>query len=213
MADYSIGEFESLVFKAYRGCGFSWGLAQEAGVSAATLAVCGLHPARAFAQLLPMIDGYPSGKLAPHINDESRWAVGDREFHCPVITGTVLSDFGIGAYSNGESLTIEQVLQPTILLPFLCHSVRTVEVAADSATYHCGNGMIRVVSIDDPHRPVGREVNIRPVQGSVKNSPQRQRVDVDEGSLEVLLRFAHRTYVPASESSRAGAGAGLLDND
>jgi len=40
------------------------------------------------------------------------------------------------------------------------------------------------------------------------------RADVDEAAWAKLGEFAHRTYAPATESSRLlGAGAGLSDND
>ena len=36
---------------------------------------------------------------------------------------------------------------------------------------------------------------------------------IDEGIFRRTDRLAFQTYVPASEESRAGAGAGLTDND
>jgi len=40
------------------------------------------------------------------------------------------------------------------------------------------------------------------------------RISIDDEAYELLKTFAHKTYVPSSEASRAaGAGAGLTDND
>ena len=57
MTELSIGELDSLVFKAYRGAGFSWGMAQEAGFAASWLARHGLPAASYFDILLRQIDG------------------------------------------------------------------------------------------------------------------------------------------------------------
>ena len=49
---------------------------------------------------------------------------------------------------------------------------------------------------------------------TVTHSLRTGPVDIADEIWEALSAFAHRTYVPASESSRLkGAGAGLTDND
>ncbi|MEM8592205.1 MAG: hypothetical protein AAGF13_06725 [Pseudomonadota bacterium] len=50
----------------------------------------------------------------------------------------------------------------------------------------------------------------------VGNPPQldhADRVDLPEGLIQCLNEFAAKTYVPATQASRAGAGAGAIDND
>lgn len=45
-------------------------------------------------------------------------------------------------------------------------------------------------------------------------TPTHDRCDADAVSIERLSRYAHRTYVPATDSARTGgAGANLLDTD
>ena len=44
-------------------------------------------------------------------------------------------------------------------------------------------------------------------------APLLRRVPIADAAMAQLESLAHRTYVPASEQSRSGAGAGLTDND
>ena len=68
MTELSIGELDSLVLKAYRGAGFSWGLSQDAGRAAAWMAMRGLPAAECFAELLQQTDGLEHSALTPVIS-------------------------------------------------------------------------------------------------------------------------------------------------
>ena len=43
--NYSLNEYEALAYKAARGCGLAWGLAEEAGKAVRTLSALGLESA------------------------------------------------------------------------------------------------------------------------------------------------------------------------
>ena len=43
--DYSLNEYEALAFKAARGAGLAWGIAEEAGKAVRTLSSLGLESA------------------------------------------------------------------------------------------------------------------------------------------------------------------------
>ena len=43
--------------------------------------------------------------------------------------------------------------------------------------------------------------------------PSTRAYEIDEDIFKKINRLAFQTYVPASKESRAGAGAGLTDND
>ena len=87
MPDLSIGELEALVLKAYRGAGFSWGMAQEAGRAAAWLAHNGLPAACYFDLLLHETDGIEASQLTPSVimsNAAPDWQMSARPL-CPVV--------------------------------------------------------------------------------------------------------------------------------
>ena len=220
MQDYSIGEVDSLVLKAYRGAGFSWGLAQEAGNAAAWMAVNGLPALDEFAQLLGCIDRQVSGALTPLVSDKACWLNPAKQL-CPVITGAAFSESDLDAFDLKQGLNIQSVVQPMILLPFISQSAKHLKcdlvLQIDALKVVCAKdggghyGPLRLASVESRKS----DVCIWQAEQSVKRPFQdHQRARATPQSLEFLNQLAHRTYVPASEESRlAGAGAGLLDND
>lgn len=214
MLDYSIGEAESLVLKAYRGAGFSWGMAQEAGHAAAWMSMYGLPALEQFAQLLPAIDGKRISEIVPLMHIPGKWSNPTGTL-CPVVAGTAFAD---GDYDLSDSgLELENVLQPLILLPFLSQSDRTIEVAIDEENYLCGANICACIAgtAGNISGPTCTSVSVKQSDRVLENTLAfSQRAIVDSAAVDQLNIFAHRTYVPASEASRlAGAGAGLLDND
>ncbi|MEM7259344.1 MAG: DUF3726 domain-containing protein [Pseudomonadota bacterium] len=213
MLDLSIGELDSLVHKAYRGAGFSWGLAQEAGASAAWLAMHGLPSGQMFAQLVPVIDGVASATLTPAMRNAEQWR-GSHAHLCPVITGAALSDFQLNELGAESLLVVRQVLQPAILLPFICKLGADIEVRVAGAEYLCSRHGVQQAAQGSQSGLQAHDVTLAPSTRQAAPQPLQQRASIDKSSFEVLQQYAHRTYVPATESSRlAGAGAGLLDND
>jgi len=76
MPQLSFGELDALVLKAYRGAGFSWGMAQEAGRAASWLAQKGLPAGFYYSLLLQQIDAVDSQSLTPNVdvnNDVLPW--------------------------------------------------------------------------------------------------------------------------------------------
>ncbi len=179
--------------KAANGAGRPWGLAQEAGFATARLEAMGLRGAGALLSLLEATDGETG--LAGR---------------CPVLEGAHLCDLG----GRGLPVSFEAMHQPLLLAPFLLQAGAgasiswpgcDVDVQADGLTVRGGNNC--------PASPV--EVRI---EAGAANAPAVRpkpgAVDIAGEIWEALGRFAHRTYVPATEASRLkGAGAGLTDND
>ena len=189
----SLNEVEVMATKAANGAGRPWGLAQEAGMAAAALEAMGLPGARFLLSLLEATDG--------------EVALRGR---CPVLEGAHLSDLG----GREVPVSFEAMHQPMLLAPFVMQAGVAaaiswpgceVDVQADGLT-------VRGEAVS-PASPVN--VRIEASAGSVPSiRPKPGAVDIAGEIWEALGRFAHRTYVPATEASRLkGAGAGLTDND
>lgn len=189
----SLNEVEVMATKAANGAGRPWGLAQEAGMAAARLEAVGLAGARCLLRLIEATDG--------ETNLAGR---------CPVLEGAHLSDLG-GA---DLPVTFDAMHQPLLLAPFLMQTGGDATLAwPDCAVEVSSRGITISGSNSCPASPV--QVRIEPAAAaSPSMRPGTGAVDIADEIWEALGRFAHRTYVPATEASRLkGAGAGLTDND
>lgn len=218
MQELSIGELDALVLKAFRGAGYSWGLSQEAGRAATWLAIRGLPSADLFGYYLDQINGVAPERLAPGgINcDELR-----REYPCcPIQTGAQISDFGC---STGNQVKTGRIYSPMIMLPFVasCAKVATMNLSlriSEVEIWLNSDGeLTSTVEVTDQlfnlrHAPDMTISAVDHVDGTRLTAKSR-RAPVSDSHLHTLETLAHLTYVPASDQSRGGAGAGFNDND
>ncbi len=213
MSDFAIGAIESLVFKAYRGAGMSWGLAEEAGQAAGWLAMHDLPGTEAFAGLVSDLDEVPYDDVAPQI-DKSTWNAKEKPL-CPVIAGVAYCDM-----LPAEPIVLSSLAYPLILAPFVAVASRlqlqSLQIAWSSVFITCTpDGIDCSSDTAGLLSPLASDVSISPCGfPSNPRTAAKRRGTIDPEAREILERFAHRTYVPASEASRlSGAGAGLTDND
>ncbi|MDI3336693.1 DUF3726 domain-containing protein [Defluviimonas aestuarii] len=210
---WSLNELEAMSRKAARGCGLSWGLAEEAGRASRWLAEHGLPAPRLLADLLVQNDGVAYGDLVPDCGAEPWSAHAGRL--CPLIAGAALSD-RLQAIAPGEAIRLGRCAVPVLLLPALANGPETYVVAWDGVSVGVGpdrvtvDGSAEALSLRETD-----SVKIRRGEAAKgRTLPEKARCDIEPDAIEVLQRFAHRTYAPATEESRAaGAGAGLTDND
>ncbi len=222
--DYSIGEVESLVLKAYRGAGQSWGLAQEAANAAAWMAMHGLPALDEFATLVQQIDKVDCAHLRPDFAEASLWCSSSGRL-CPVVTGCAFAESNLSQHNLKSGVQIKDVLQPLIMIGFVSRAATQLkrnlivqDAAAEfsyelSATGHFSNALNRLSGGPSKADLVIRE-SMNSVTETAVTPSVYQRAHASGNTVQILERFAQRTYVPATDESRnAGAGAGLLDND
>lgn len=214
----SFNEIDTTTKKAFRGAGYYWGEAEEAGKAAVWLARHGLFGGSQVLSLLQYADQHGAASLRPLVSDRQWRATGSKL--CPICTGIALVDVS-GRLNPGDRLDMSNLLSPVLLLPFAIAGSAAVGLPVMISWTDC-----RVIA--DKTRILSDNLaGLASASGDVKlhvmpSEPvpawpaleQIQTVEVDSASWTELHRFAHRTYVPASEQSRsAGAGAGLSDND
>ena len=212
---WSLNEFEAIARKAARGCGLSWGLAEEAGRASRFLAVHGLPAPRLLADLLSRNDGVAYARLAPDCREEP-WTASSGRL-CPLIAGAALSD-RLQDLASGQAIRLGRCAFPVFLLPALAaRDIEATLVAAwDSVAVSVGPEGVSVDGSAEAlccHETDGVTIT-RGTAEKGQKLPVQDRCEMPGDAAEVLQRFAHRTYAPATEESRAaGAGAGLTDND
>ena len=113
-----------------------------------------------------------------------------------------------------DGVTLSAIYHPVLMLPFMQRLARPVTLDWQGGSIACHAGGMRVAC--EPGVNVVHDVTISgKTDQPLEHGPSAlHAVDMNEEIWEALGRFAHRTYVPATEASRLkGAGAGLTDND
>ncbi|WP_306150278.1 MULTISPECIES: DUF3726 domain-containing protein [unclassified Roseibium] len=208
----SLNEVEALAKKAARGAGYSWGLAEEAAMATRWLCARDIDGCRELAELLAARDGNGYADSAPVLG--LSW-ISRGDWLCPVATGCALSDRAEALSNN--ALRIENVRRPILLAPFAASFARHLkkslvlswegaQIATDGETFRVvGETNVTVATVSIGFQQVFEAP-------SVQSHSKRARPN--ENSRAILERFAHRTYAPATDTSRlSGAGAGISDND
>ena len=189
--DMAHSELRSLVTKAARGAGLSWGHAEEAGWAADWLARRAL-PAGEWAAcwLATAVEGRPG----------------------PVEIGTALSDrLADTDLPLSVELLPDGLPAPGYLLPFLHRiaerrgSIRIMDAIGTVARVDPDGTVAFGPSWSDSPR------NWRMTDGNHPADPSRVRVT--PSLIECLETLALRTTVPPSEASRRNAGSATTDND
>lgn len=208
---WSLNEIQSLARKAARGAGFSWGLADEAGIAVRLLQAANAPGARALAQYLETLDAEASS------GSSSLGMILDDRASCPIALGASLMDGGVGF----DRLPCH-VRQPLLLVPAIAFAAGRdclritwegaeicVDAASGTPSILIGNSQTSALLADEALCACEKIAKLPGEAVSVTRI-----ADEEKSVIERLEKFAHRTYAPATEQSRlAGAGAGLSDND
>lgn len=190
----ALSELRSLITKAARGAGLSWGQAEEAGWAAEWLARRGM-PAADWATV--WLAARMDGAVSPV---EVGVSLADELANTPAITGKALPD---GLVAPGYLLPfLHRIAQPGS--PVSIASTRgqvarissTGEVAFGPSWQLQSDGWLLFKAGDPGSRP-----------------GLARRPEVSSSVLECLEGLALRTTVPQSDTSRRDAGASDGDND
>ncbi len=208
MIDLSLGEFRALAAKALRGAGYSWGLADDGAFAAKRLAEYGLPSGAMLARLLHLADRHEASELTP----DASWRASGTAVLCPVRLGCALADAG-----GWDHLDLGATMEPYFLGPLLIASLGGDEAKAYRVEWDGGGYAIGAVGLASSGSLPMSAVPITIERCEMPTSTPAiaaSRVVLAPSVLNELERFAHRTYAPSTEASRAtGAGAGLVDSD
>lgn len=204
----SLSETEALCTRAARGAGLDWGTAEEAGGAARWLAARGLPGC---ALLLRCLQAQP---LAPPVPRPGRWSGSAPQ--CPLRLGMALVDHaGLPEGLTGDRLTLEHVALPGLLLPFADQLARRQRcglwLTGPGAPFRLGSGGAALAAFCA--LALAERLTLQRRAGP---TPEMAPTALPATPLAVWRRLealALGAVVPASETSRAGAGAGDSDND
>jgi len=188
---WSLGEMRALSVKAAKGAGFFWGEAEEAGFAVEWLE----------ARCAPGVEA-----LARYLSSE--W----NKETCPIKTGCRILDLG-----GFQDILPADIAQPLLLTPFISNTLNKETLTLKTKKTHILISHMDVYTSNYDPASCNENITVTAVNtGQIsQESSCKSRVDHSQKPfVEILERFAHKTYAPATEESRlAGAGAGTTDND
>ena len=209
-------EAESYLRKAARARGLDWGIAEEAGKAARWLAAFDLPgPETTLAHLKQL----PAGEYRQFIPDcslEPWQAPGG--LLCPVITGAALADRSTQML-DGHCFRLAVTAYPLLLAATVgqaarCHRTVFTTAWAGVRVSCFENGLSIEGNRDD--LLLARVDSVSCQQDKLSEPqqlPSTLSYAIDYDLFQTIDQLAFQTYAPATEASRAGAGAGLTDND
>ena len=212
----TLAEAEAYLRKAARAVGLDWGLAEEAGKAARWLAAFGLPgPEIVLTQLERLVDT-DYREYMPDCGREPWQASGG--LLCPVVTGAALADRS-AQLVVGRDFELGRTAYPLVLVAILGQAARHHGVAfatrwAEVQVNCFGDGLQILGACDDLLLAEADAVFCSRDDSAIADMrPSTLAYEIDEPIFKRIDALAFQTYVPASEASRAGAGAGLTDND
>ena len=213
VVELSLSELDAVGRKAARGAGHAWGLAEEAGRAARDLAATGADGALALLRVLEASEVEEEGWPAAHapVTGTDAWRAAGGAWLCPISTGAALSD-RMHRFAMGEGVLLERVLVPALIVSMLERAGRGLGRGVESYRVE-SDGTEGPVSPDETG-PLTVRVRFVPSRGGAcapRVTPAEGRCRTARSTLRALETFAHRTYVPASDASRAGAGGASDD--
>ncbi len=216
----SLNEVEAYARRAARGAGMHWGLAEEAGKATRWLAERDLPGVPLLAELLTANRERAYEDMAPVIVD-GRWRAAKGEL-CPLCSGAALWDRS-DLLTVGEEIHLLALGRPLLLTPFLDQTRRSRgacwELRWTGVRIAVSAGGVAVECSEESALLTGRADEVTVLVGADSSAgpthrPRTAGVSIPIAAWRTLEALAKRTYVPASEESRArGAGAGSTDND
>ena len=212
----TLAETETSLRKVARACGLDWGLAEEAGKAARWLAAFDLPgPELMLVHLQQLVGEDYHG----HIPDSSvkPWHA-NGGLLCPIICGAALADRS-AQMLDGEVFSLGPTAFPLLLAATVgqaarCHQTVFTTAWAGVRVSCFENGLSIDGDPDDLLLTRADTVTCRLDNLSTPQClPSTLAYTIDSEIVDCINELAFKTYAPATEESRAGAGAGLTDND
>ena len=212
----TLAEIEFYMRKVARAVELDWGISEEAGKAARWLAAFNLPGPELLLSHLQNIEGKAYRSFIPDCS-QSVWQA-ESGLICPVIGGAALADRS-AQMLEGEKYELSNVAFPLLLAATVgqaarCHQTTFTTNWAGVSVSCYENGLSIDGNRDDLLLEKVDSVSCYQNEGSSPQQlPSTMAYSIDTDSWNQIDAMAFKTYAPATDESRAGAGAGLTDND
>ena len=202
----SLNEVETIAWKAARGAGYPWGIAEEAAAAMRWLAGRGIDGCPQLASLLERTDGTNLDDWSPDPGEI--WSAPGGVL-CPMLAGAALSDHARRLLQCPHEFG--RMASPVLFLPFAAWAAARISVNL-RVTWSGGSSITDGAGLALQDAP-GSELDsmLVAVSGEMPEArPGAGRAIPDPQAWDRLGEFACRVHAPASETSRR-FGAGAVD--
>ncbi len=211
----TLAEIEFYLKKAARAMQLDWGICEEAGKAARWLAAFNLPGPELLLAHLQQIENKNYRDFIPDCS-QAAWRA--KAEICPVIAGAALADRS-AQILEGKVFELQNVAYPLLIAATVgqaarCHQTMFTTSWAGVSVSCFENGLSIEGDREDLLLKRVDTVSCRQNEGSTpQRLPSTTAYSVDSDIWGQIDALAFKTYAPATEESRAGAGAGLTDND
>lgn len=213
---YTLAEIEVYVRKAAQATGLGWGLAEEAGKAARWLAAFDIPGPEIILAHLQQLDGKEYKEFFP-TNTNNIWqAHGD--YLCPIVSGAALADRAAFMLA-GKEIKLGRIAYPILLVATIGQAARCHKTIFSTSwagvQVSCYENGIRIDgNLEDLLLANAESASCRHASDTEpERLPSTMSYSIDTDVWRAIDVLAFKTYAPATAESRAGAGAGLTDND
>ena len=212
----TLSEVESYLRKCARAVGMEWGIAEEAGKAARWLAAFNLPGPESLFNHLLNLRGKNYQEFIPETSQHPWQASGG--ILCPIITGAAIADRS-ARLLDGETIALGQTAYPLLLAATIGQAARFHDTAFttrwDDVEITCFGHDLTITGNESALLlETTAVVECRHTPDAVPDQhASTLAYKIDDEIFQRIDKLAFETYAPATEISRAGAGAGLTDND
>lgn len=212
----TLAEIETYLRKAARAVELDWGIAEEAGKAARWLAAFNLPGPELLLSHLQQIENKDYSDYIPDCG-LTIWQA-PSGLICPVIGGAALADRS-AQMLEGKVFELGPVACPLLFAATVgqaarCHQRAFITSWADVSVICHKDGMSIEGNYADLLLIETESVSCRQKEESPPQLlPSTMAYSIEDTIWQQIDALAFKTYAPATEASRAGAGAGLTDND
>ena len=212
----TLSEAESYLRKAARARGLDWGIAEEAGKAARWLAAFGLPGPELLLAHLQQLDGASYRQFIPDCAAKPWRAPGG--LNCPIVAGAALADRS-AQLLDGVRFELGPTAYPLLLAAIVGQAARrhrrVFSTRWAGVRVDCHEHGISIEGNRDD-LVLARAETLSCELGEAaepQQLPSTRAYPIDPAIFKRIDALAFQTYAPATAASRAGAGAGLTDND
>ncbi len=212
---YTLYEIEFYLRKAAQAAGLGWGLAEEAGKTARGLAAYGMPGPQLMIEYLQQRQ--QGAQWNRPLIDDDCWQVSSG-YLCPIITAAAMADHSF-LLVEGQTIALCRAAYPLLLIPVLCQVAMfrqgVFRLEWDGVEIDCYRDGLNTSGNTEKLlvRQTDRVECYQVAGGEIQQYPSTRSYAIDSDSWSQVTSMAFETFAPVTGISRAGAGAGLLDND